>query len=114
MKRGVGWEAAASRRPPRPEGRRDQASAGALASQASPVTECDSVSARRRTAVSVTCDTELYSGRVAGDDVTIEVNGREADQAAVSLLEHEGWGHFTAMQVRAGRARGLDLHLSRL
>ncbi|MGH3418353.1 MAG: aminotransferase class IV [Streptosporangiaceae bacterium] len=51
---------------------------------------------------------------MAGDDVTIEVNGREADQAAVSLLEHEGWGHFTAMQVRAGRARGLDLHLSRL
>src|SRR6185437_16269482 len=30
----------------------------------------------RRAAVSVTCDTELYSGRVAGDDVTIEVNGR--------------------------------------
>ena len=48
------------------------------------------------------------------DDITIEVNGREADQAAVSLLDHEGWGHFTAMQVRAGRARGLDLHLSRL
>ena len=45
---------------------------------------------------------------------TIEVNGREADQAAVSLLEHEGWGHFTAMQVRASRARGLDLHLARL
>ncbi len=49
-----------------------------------------------------------------GDDVTIEVNGSEADQAAVSLLDHEGWGHFTAMQVRGGRARGLDLHLSRL
>ena len=48
------------------------------------------------------------------DDITIEVNGREADQAAVSLLDHEGWGHFTAMQVRAGRTRGLDLHLSRL
>jgi branched-subunit amino acid aminotransferase/4-amino-4-deoxychorismate lyase len=32
----------------------------------------------------------------------------------VSLLEHEGWGHFTAMQVRGGRARGLGLHLSRL
>jgi branched-subunit amino acid aminotransferase/4-amino-4-deoxychorismate lyase len=45
---------------------------------------------------------------------TIEVNGRQADQAAMSLLEHEGWGHFTAMQVRGGRARGLDLHLSRL
>jgi hypothetical protein len=51
---------------------------------------------------------------MAGDDVTIEVNGREADQAAVSLLEHEGWGHFTAMQVRGGRTRGLPLHLSRL
>src|SRR5215467_6889062 len=48
------------------------------------------------------------------DDITIEVNGREADQAAVSLLDHEGWGHFTAMQVRGGRVRALDLHLSRL
>jgi branched-subunit amino acid aminotransferase/4-amino-4-deoxychorismate lyase len=45
---------------------------------------------------------------------TIEVNGRAADQAAVSLLEHEGWGHFTAMQVRGARAQGLDLHLARL
>jgi branched-subunit amino acid aminotransferase/4-amino-4-deoxychorismate lyase len=44
----------------------------------------------------------------------IEVNGREPDQAAVSLLEHEGWGHFTAMQVRGARAQGLDLHLARL
>ena len=56
----------------------------------------------------------LYSGGVTGDDVTIEVNGRQADQAAVSLLDHEGWGHFTAMQVRGGRTRGLGLHLSRL
>ena len=48
------------------------------------------------------------------DYVAIEVNGREADDAAVSLLEHEGWGHFTAMQVRRGRTRGLDLHLLRL
>jgi branched-subunit amino acid aminotransferase/4-amino-4-deoxychorismate lyase len=46
--------------------------------------------------------------------ITIEVNGREADQPAVALLEHEGWGHFTAMQVRGGRTRGLDLHLARL
>jgi branched-subunit amino acid aminotransferase/4-amino-4-deoxychorismate lyase len=49
-----------------------------------------------------------------GDEVRIEANGREADEAAVSLLEHEGWGHFTAMQVRGGRTRGLDLHLARL
>ena len=49
-----------------------------------------------------------------GDYLTIEVNGHQADQAAVSLLEHEGWGHFTAMQVRGARTRGLDLHLARL
>ncbi|MCL2584495.1 MAG: aminotransferase class IV [Streptosporangiales bacterium] len=48
------------------------------------------------------------------DYVTVEVNGHEPDEAAVSLLEHEGWGHFTAMQVRGGRARGLDLHVARL
>src|SRR5580700_9914196 len=48
------------------------------------------------------------------DYVTIEVNGHQADQAVMSLLEYEGWGHFTAMQVRGGRTRGLDLHLSRL
>ena len=49
-----------------------------------------------------------------GDYVAVEVNGRQADQAVMSLLEHEGWGHFTAMQVRGGRTRGLDLHLARL
>src|SRR5271169_4036421 len=59
-------------------------------------------------------DPGLYSGRMPGDYITIEVNGREADQATASLLEHEGWGHFTAMQVRGGRTRGLSLHLSRL
>ena len=48
------------------------------------------------------------------DYVRIEVNGHEADEVAVSLLEHEGWGHFTAMQVRGGQTRGLDLHLARL
>ena len=51
---------------------------------------------------------------MTSDYGTIEVNGLEADQAAVSLLDHEGWGHFTAMQVRGGRVRGLDLHLERL
>lgn len=48
------------------------------------------------------------------DDVRIEINGHDADEAAVSILDHEGWGHFTAMQVRGGRTRGLDLHLTRL
>jgi branched-subunit amino acid aminotransferase/4-amino-4-deoxychorismate lyase len=51
---------------------------------------------------------------MSSDDVRIEVNGHDADEAAVSLLEHEGWGHFTAMQVRGGRTLGLELHLARL
>jgi len=33
----------------------------------------------------------------------VEVNGQEADDEAIALLDHEGWGHFTAMQVRDGR-----------
>ena len=51
---------------------------------------------------------------MSSDDVRIEVNGHGADEAAVSLMEHEGWGHFTAMQVRGGRTRGLELHVARL
>jgi branched-subunit amino acid aminotransferase/4-amino-4-deoxychorismate lyase len=51
---------------------------------------------------------------VPGDDVRVEVNGQEADQTGLSLLEYQGWGHFSAMQVRGGRTRGLDLHLARL
>jgi branched-subunit amino acid aminotransferase/4-amino-4-deoxychorismate lyase len=46
--------------------------------------------------------------------LTIEVNGHEADEAGVALHDHEGWGHFTAMQVRDGRTRGLAFHLARL
>jgi len=48
------------------------------------------------------------------DYVRVEVNGQEADQAGRSLLQYEAWGHFSAMQVRGGRTRGLDLHLARL
>ena len=44
----------------------------------------------------------------------VEIDGQPADDHALALLEHEGWGHFTAMQVRNGRTRGLDLHLARL
>ncbi|OSY39945.1 class IV aminotransferase [Streptomyces platensis] len=44
----------------------------------------------------------------------IEINGRatEADPLLFEMLS--GQGHFTAMQVRGGRVRGLDLHLRRL
>lgn len=44
----------------------------------------------------------------------IEINGRDA---TVEQLRHPAlvnFGHFTAMQVRDGRARGLDLHFRRL
>ncbi len=44
----------------------------------------------------------------------VEVNGRDATAEELALLDHEGWGHFTAMQVRAGRTRGLEQHLARL
>jgi branched-subunit amino acid aminotransferase/4-amino-4-deoxychorismate lyase len=42
----------------------------------------------------------------------IEIDGRSA--TAEQLWEVSGFGHFTAMQVRGGRVRGLDLHLRRL
>lgn len=43
----------------------------------------------------------------------IEINGRPpvAEQFQLPLVNY---GHFTAMQVRDGRTRGLDLHLARL
>ena len=44
----------------------------------------------------------------------VEIDGQPADDEAHAILEHEGWGHFTAMQVRDRRTRGLDLHLARL
>jgi branched-subunit amino acid aminotransferase/4-amino-4-deoxychorismate lyase len=51
---------------------------------------------------------------VPGDYVRVEVNGQEADETGLSLLEYQGWGHFSAMQVRGGRTRGVGLHLARL
>lgn len=44
----------------------------------------------------------------------IQFNGRAAKVADVAPLAFAGYAHFTAMQVRDGRVRGLDLHLARL
>jgi branched-subunit amino acid aminotransferase/4-amino-4-deoxychorismate lyase len=44
----------------------------------------------------------------------IEIDGAPADLAALRAVVLGGYGHFTAMQVRDGRTRGLDLHLRRL
>ncbi|MBA9001621.1 aminotransferase class IV family protein [Thermomonospora cellulosilytica] len=41
-------------------------------------------------------------------------NGRAATAGELAPLAFAGYAHFTAMQVRGGRVRGLDLHLERL
>ncbi len=41
-------------------------------------------------------------------------NGRPASAEELAPLAFAGFAHFTAMQVRAGRVRGIDLHLERL
>ncbi|MEW9550530.1 aminotransferase class IV family protein [Nonomuraea sp. NPDC050783] len=42
------------------------------------------------------------------------LNGRPATAADLAPLAFAGYAHFTAMQVRDRRVRGLDLHLERL
>jgi branched-subunit amino acid aminotransferase/4-amino-4-deoxychorismate lyase len=46
--------------------------------------------------------------------VHIEIDGRNATVEQLSAAAPAGYGHFTAMQVRNGRVRGLGLHLARL
>lgn len=43
-----------------------------------------------------------------------QLDGRPASAADLTPLAFAGFAHFTAMQVRNGRVRGLDLHLARL
>ncbi|WP_175881240.1 aminotransferase class IV family protein [Burkholderia sp. BCC0044] len=43
-----------------------------------------------------------------------QLNGTTAPPDALAALAFAGHAHFTAMQVRDGRVRGLDLHLARL
>lgn len=43
-----------------------------------------------------------------------ELDGRAATAEDLSPLAFAGFAHFTAMQVRDGAVRGLDLHLARL
>ena len=46
--------------------------------------------------------------------IRIEVDGKPADAVTLAYPALANYGHFTAMQVRSGRTRGLDLHLGRL
>jgi branched-subunit amino acid aminotransferase/4-amino-4-deoxychorismate lyase len=50
----------------------------------------------------------------ATNSFVAQLNGRTATAADLSPLAFAGFAHFTAMQVRGGRVRGLDLHLHRL
>ncbi|MEV6872348.1 aminotransferase class IV family protein [Amycolatopsis sp. NPDC051128] len=44
----------------------------------------------------------------------VQRNGQAATAEELAPLAFTGYAHFTAMQVRGGRVRGLDLHLGRL
>ncbi|MGW7544503.1 aminotransferase class IV [Streptomyces sp. NPDC054770] len=44
----------------------------------------------------------------------VEINGRPADVEDLHRVATRNYGHFTAMQVRDGAVRGLELHLKRL
>jgi branched-subunit amino acid aminotransferase/4-amino-4-deoxychorismate lyase len=50
----------------------------------------------------------------AAPELFIEVDGRPATEAGLQLRALDNYGHFTAMQVRGGKVRGLALHLARL
>lgn len=44
----------------------------------------------------------------------VQRNGRASTAEELAPLAFAGYAHFTAMQVRGGQVRGLDLHLERL
>jgi 4-amino-4-deoxychorismate lyase len=46
--------------------------------------------------------------------LNLELNGRAPDLAETQRLATVNYGHYTSMQVRGGRVRGLALHLARL
>ncbi|RFU42124.1 branched-chain amino acid aminotransferase [Actinomadura logoneensis] len=47
-------------------------------------------------------------------EFVVHLDGRPATAGELGPLAFAGYAHFTAMQVRGGRVRGLDLHLDRL
>jgi branched-subunit amino acid aminotransferase/4-amino-4-deoxychorismate lyase len=51
---------------------------------------------------------------VSGSSIHVEINGEHATAAQLAHPALVNYGHFTAMQVRGGRTRGLQLHLRRL
>lgn len=47
-------------------------------------------------------------------ELLIEVDGRPATESDLRMRALNNYGHFTAMQVRGGGVRGVDLHAARL
>ena len=45
---------------------------------------------------------------------TVQLNGAVASADQLASVAFAGYAHFTALQVRSGAVRGLDLHLARL
>ncbi|MNP95729.1 hypothetical protein D3C85_82870 [compost metagenome] len=54
------------------------------------------------------------SASVPSSFFVVQRNGQPLPAADLASLAFAGHAHFTAMQVRGGRVRGLDLHLARL
>lgn len=50
----------------------------------------------------------------ASSSFVVQRNGQPATAETLASLAFAGHAHFTAMQVRGGQVRGLDLHLARL
>lgn len=52
--------------------------------------------------------------KIETTEYVAHLGGRPATAEELAPLAFAGYAHFTAMQVRGGRVRGLDLHLDRL
>jgi branched-subunit amino acid aminotransferase/4-amino-4-deoxychorismate lyase len=61
-----------------------------------------------------TAGRELTGARYRNTHVHMEIDGRGATIEQLTTIAPAGYGHFTAMQVRQRRVRGLGLHLHRL
>ncbi|TCC53002.1 aminodeoxychorismate lyase [Kribbella capetownensis] len=56
----------------------------------------------------------VRSGQTGGVTDLLLLNGEPLRTVDTALLRATSYGHFTSMQVRAGRVDGLDLHFDRL
>jgi branched-subunit amino acid aminotransferase/4-amino-4-deoxychorismate lyase len=56
----------------------------------------------------------VRSGQTGGVTENLELNGEPLELSDQGLLRATTYGHFTSMQLRDGRVRGLGLHLERL